>query len=89
MSNELTEPRLIPLNGRKCECRLCEEGRFIQRLCTLLPEAEANELHDWYCAMLDCRENDGMEFYWIEQRAKELIGMVSDFSKRRELKERQ
>lgn len=68
---------------RICECPFCEESRFIKRLQALLPEAEASELSNWYCALLDCTADKEMDFYWIEQHLKRLTDMVAEFGKKR------
>lgn len=73
--------KLIPTTLRRCDCARCEESRFIQRLQALLPEAEANELRDWYCAFLDKTEEEGMSFYWIDQKLRELTAAVEEFAK--------
>lgn len=68
---------------RRCNCALCEEGRFIKRCASLLPEAEANELNDWYCALLDDTADKEMDFYWINQKLESLRKDVSEFIEKR------
>lgn len=75
--------KLIPLNSTKCECPHCREGQFIKRIASLLPESDGKELTGWYNALIDCKESDGMEFYWIEYHLKEMTNMIKAFGERR------
>lgn len=68
---------------RICKCSLCEEGRFIKRLVALLPEAEANELNDWYCALLDETCDKEMSLYWIVRKLKDLQDAVTELAGKR------
>lgn len=69
--------------ARTCTCAQCENGRFIKRLVALLPEAEANELNDWYYALLDNTSDKEMDFYWINQKLEDLQKSVAEFAQKR------
>lgn len=74
---------LIPPQTRVCDCPSCEESRFIQRLQSHLPEAEANELGDWYSALRDATMDKDMDFYWIDLKLKDLQKDIGELVKKR------
>lgn len=70
---------LMPDEQRKtCDCRLCEEGRFVRRIQGLLPEAEANELSDWYNAIRDEGEMREHSLYHLRELVSKCGEYVDD-----------
>lgn len=64
-----------------CACALCEEGRFMKRIVDLLPEADANDLNDWYNAVRDSGEQRAMTLHHLHESLEKCVEYVGDLQK--------
>ena len=75
------QEKLIP-QGKECDCPLCQQGRWIKHIRSLLPEKESQELSDWYNAMLDSEEDETLRLYHYAQKIKEYVAKIEGVATR-------
>lgn len=54
----------------QCDCHFHQRARSIQRFMSLLPEAEANDLHDLFYATQDEAAEAEMKIAYLESKLK-------------------
>lgn len=70
---------VLPEAG-SCDCALCQRGRWIKHLRSLLPEKESQELAGWYNALLDHEEDRAMTLYHCSEQIREFAERVEDMA---------
>lgn len=76
MRSETEKILLVLPEAASCDCPLCQQGRWVKHLRSLLPEKESQELGDWYNALLDHEEDRAMSLYHYSEKIREFAERI-------------